>query len=117
MDNKMFDTPEYKRYRKAYVTQCTVEHLVSLVTIDAFLAKILSYLNFSDSLIGVITSFTSVAFLFQIFSIFLVQTKISTKMPNTSVAFPYTLTPLKISIAGVIRVKAVATKRMIAQRI
>lgn len=79
MNNVDFKCPEYKRIRKAYVTQCTVEHLVYLMTIDAFLAKLLSYLNFSDALIGVITSFTSVAFLFQLFSILLVQTRISTK--------------------------------------
>lgn len=79
MTNVDFNCPEYRRIRKAYVTQCTVEHLVYLLTVDAFLAKLLSHLNFSDALIGVITSFTSVAFLFQLLSIFLVQTRISTK--------------------------------------
>ena len=78
MDNQ-FNSPEYKRYRKAYVTQCTVEHLVGLLVADAFLATLLKYLGLSDAMTGVISSFASVAFVFQLMQVFLVQSKFSTK--------------------------------------
>ncbi len=74
-----FNSPEYKRYQKAYVTQCTLEHLLGILVLDAFLAKLLSYIGLSDALVGIVSSFTSVAFLFQLFSIGLVQSKLSTK--------------------------------------
>ena len=74
-----FSSPEYKRYQRAYVSQCTLEHLLGLLVLDAFLAKLLSYIGLGDALVGIITSFTSVAFLFQLLSIGLVQSKISTK--------------------------------------
>ena len=74
-----FNSPEYKKYRKAYITQCTVEHLVGLLIADAFLARLLSYLGLSDGMVGIIASFTSVAFAFQLLSVFLVQSKYSTK--------------------------------------
>lgn len=74
-----FELPDYKRSRKAYVTQCTIEHLLGLLVVDAYLAKLLSYIGLSDAVIGVIASFVSVAFVFQILSVFLVKTKLSTK--------------------------------------
>ena len=74
-----FNSPEYKKIRKAYVTQCTVEHLVGLLIADAFLARLLSYLGLNDAMVGVIASFTSVAFAFQLLSVFLVQSRYSTK--------------------------------------
>ena len=77
--NEKFNSPEYKRYRKAYVTQCTVEHLVGLLVADAFLATLLKYLGLSDAMTGVISSFASVAFVFQLMQVFLVQSKFSTK--------------------------------------
>lgn len=74
-----FNSPEYKKYRKAYVTQCTVEHLVGLLVADAFLAKLLLHLGLSDAMVGIISSFTSVAFVFQLLSVVLVQSRFSTK--------------------------------------
>ena len=76
--NNIFETKEYKRSRKAYMTQCTVEYFVSCLVADAFLAKLLTYLGFSDALTGIISSFVSVAFMFQLLSLFLVK-----KMRNT----------------------------------
>ena len=73
-----FNLPEYKKYRKAYVTQCTVEHLVGLLVADAFLAKLLLHLGLSDAMVGIISSFTSVAFVFQLLSVVLVQSRFST---------------------------------------
>ncbi len=77
--NINYDSKEFKLYRKAYVTQCTLEHLLGLLVLDAFLAKLLTYIGMSDAMVGVITSFTSVAFIFQLLSILLVQSKLSTK--------------------------------------
>ncbi len=74
-----FNSQDYKHYRKAYVTQCTVEHLLGILVLDAFLAKLLSHIGLSDALVGIIASFTSIAFLFQLLSIGLVQSKVSTK--------------------------------------
>ena len=74
-----FNSPEYKRYRKAYVTQCTIEHLVGLLVADAFLATLLKYIGLSDAMTGIISSFASVAFVFQLMQVFLVQSKFSTK--------------------------------------
>ena len=74
-----FNSREYKKIRKAYVTQCTVEHLVGLLIADAFLARLLSYLGLNDAMVGIIASFTSVAFAFQLLSVFLVQSRYSTK--------------------------------------
>lgn len=77
--NTDFNSKEYKRYQKAYVTQCTLEHLMGLLVTDAFLAKLLTYIGMSDAMTGVITSFASVAFVFQLLSVILVQSKMSTK--------------------------------------
>jgi hypothetical protein len=62
-----FNTTQYKRSRGAYMAQCTFEYFVALVVSDAFLATLLSYMGFSDSVIGIISSLISVAFLFQLF--------------------------------------------------
>lgn len=74
-----FNSPEYKRSRNAYTIQCAVEHFVSLLVADAFLAKLLTYLGISDALVGIISSFVTLAFAFQLLSIFLVKLKVSTK--------------------------------------
>lgn len=74
-----YDSKEYKRSRASYMTQCTVEYFVSLLVTDAFLAKLLTYVGISDSLIGIISSFTSMAFVIQLLSVFIVRIKASTK--------------------------------------
>lgn len=78
-NNDVFSSTEYARSRKAYVFQCTVEYFVSLLVADAFLAKLLTNVGVSDSMIGIISSFISLAFLFQILSIPLVQKFSNTK--------------------------------------
>ncbi len=75
----IFNSKEYKRSRKAYVAQCTFEYFVSLLVADAFLAKLLSSIGIDDALVGIISSFISLAFVVQIMSIFLVRAKISRK--------------------------------------
>ncbi|MBQ8214489.1 MAG: hypothetical protein IJZ80_10800 [Clostridia bacterium] len=76
---KDFSTPEYKRSRKAYAAQCTFEYLVSLLVADAFLAKLLGSLGLEDSVIGIISSFISLAFMIQLLSVFLYKWKINSK--------------------------------------
>lgn len=77
---KIFDSPAYRRSRGAYMAQCTVEYFVSLLVTDAFLAKLLSYIGISDALIGIISSFITLAFVIQLLSIFLVKKITNTKM-------------------------------------
>jgi F0F1-type ATP synthase assembly protein I len=73
-----YNSPKYRRSRKAYMAQCTLEYLVSILVADAFLAKLLTDIGISDALTGIISSFISLAFVFQLLSIFLVK-----KMRNT----------------------------------
>lgn len=74
-----YNAPDYKRSRGSYMAQCTVEYFVSLLVTDAFLAKLLTHIGISDALTGVISSFITLAFVFQLLSIPLVKSKISTK--------------------------------------
>ena len=74
-----FQSPEYRRSRGAYVAQCALEYWITLLATDAFLAKLLTSLGFSDSLTGIVSSLTSVALLFQLGTIFLVRTRVSAK--------------------------------------
>lgn len=74
-----FNAKENKRSRNAYMIQCTIEYFISLLVTDAFLAKLLQCVGLSDSLIGIISSFITLAFIIQLFSIFLIQKKINTK--------------------------------------
>ncbi len=78
MDNR-FETKEYVRSRRAYTVQCAFEYFIALLVTDAFLAKLLTELKVSDNLIGIISSFVSLAFVFQLLSIFVVKTKTSKK--------------------------------------
>ena len=79
MTQPNYNDPEYRRSRWAYIMECTFEYFVSLLVTDAFLVKLLSSIGLSDSLIGIIASFVSVAFLFQLFSVFVVQRITNTK--------------------------------------
>ena len=63
-----YNSPEYKRSRAAYMAQCTFEYFVSLLVADAFLAKVLTALGMSDFLVGIISSFISLSFVFQLLS-------------------------------------------------
>lgn len=74
-----YNSPDYKRSRAAYMAQCTFEYFVSILVADAFLAKLLSSIGISDALVGIISSFISLAFVIQLISIFLIRAKISRK--------------------------------------
>lgn len=74
-----FEATAYKRSRVAYIIQCTVEYFVSLLVTDAFLAKLLTHMGISDAMIGIISSFISLAFVIQLASIAILRNKVSTK--------------------------------------
>ena len=87
-----YQSPEYRRSRAAYVAQCAVEYFVALLATDAFLAKILAYVGISDALVGVISSFVTLAFMVQLATVFLVRTRVSVKilvlvLDTVSIAF------------------------------
>ena len=68
-----FEEPAYRRSRKAYTIECAFEYFVTILVGDAFLAKLLSAIGLSDAFIGIISSLVSLAFLFQLFSLLVIQ--------------------------------------------
>lgn len=83
MDTKslsVYDSPAYKRSRLAYKLECTFEYFVTILVGDAFLANILTYIGFSDAEAGIISSFITLAFLFQLVSVFVVRKITNTKL-------------------------------------
>lgn len=71
MEIDIYESPEYKRSRAAYMAQCTFEYFISLLVTDAFLAKLLTHIGISDSVIGIISSLITFSFLFQLLAIYL----------------------------------------------
>ncbi len=68
-----------KSSRNGYVWYCMFEYFISILVTDAFLAKLLKNVGMSDSLTGIISSFVSFAFLFQLLSVFILKRKINAK--------------------------------------
>ncbi len=83
--NQIYHTPQYKSSRKAYVAQCTFEYLSALLVTDAFLAKLLASIGIRDSLIGIISSFISLALVVQLLSLAVSALPINRK--KTVIAF------------------------------
>ncbi len=77
--SQQYTTKPYRDARIAYVTYAALGYLIELLTDDAFLAQLLLRLGVSESRIGVISSFISLAFLMQIFSLPLLRMRISFK--------------------------------------
>ena len=75
----LYDTPAYRRSRRAYTAECAFEYFATLLVGDAFLAKLLGAIGLDDALIGVVSSLISLAFLFQLVSVFVVQRIVNTK--------------------------------------
>ena len=83
MDNlqtKPYDSPAYKRSRSAYKMENTFEYFIAILVGDAFLAKLLTNIGFSESAVGIISSLVTLAFLFQLVSIFIVRKITNTKL-------------------------------------
>lgn len=53
--------------------QAAFEYFIAILVSDAYLAKLLTHIGLDDSLIGIIASFISAAFLFQLTAVFCVQ--------------------------------------------
>ena len=60
-----FESKEYKTSRRAYSAQCMFEYFISLLSADAFLAKLLKDIGLSDGATGILSSLISFLFLFQ----------------------------------------------------
>jgi len=74
-----FTSKRNKLNRGAYTAQCTFDYFISLLVSDAFLAKLVKSMGVSDSLTGIISSLISLAFVFQLAAIPLVQHLRNTK--------------------------------------
>lgn len=79
VDASVYNSPDHKRSRKAYLIECAFEYFVALLVSDAFLVKLLQDIGMSDATIGIMSSLISLAFVFQLFSIFVVQRISNTK--------------------------------------
>ena len=79
MTTDIYQSQEYQRSRKAYCIECAFEYFVTLLVSGAFLATLLKEIGLSDAVIGIISSFISLAFLFQLFSVFVIQRVRNTK--------------------------------------
>ena len=77
--DNIFNSKEYKRSRGAYALQATLEYLITLMVTDAFLTDILRHLGISDSMIGIIATFVSLAMVIQLGSLSISKTKVSSK--------------------------------------
>ncbi|MBR7111727.1 MAG: MFS transporter [Clostridia bacterium] len=75
----LFESPAYKRSRKAYLLECLFEYFVSMIVSGVFLAKLLTSIGMSDAMTGIISSFVSLAFVIQFLSVFVAQRIINTK--------------------------------------
>lgn len=69
IDAAKFDTKEYKVSRGAYTLQCMTEYFISILSADAYLAKLLKDIGLSDAATGVISSLITFTFLFQLLSV------------------------------------------------
>lgn len=78
-NDNLFLSPEYKKSRKAYTLQAMFEYFSYLMLTDAFLATLLDHAGVSDWLIGIISSFLPLSFLFQMLSVFIVKGMKNTK--------------------------------------
>lgn len=67
----MEDLEKYKTSRFLYVLEAAFEYFISLLVGGAYLAKVTSAIGISDSITGVLNSFVSLGFCFQLFAIFL----------------------------------------------
>ncbi|MBR0443180.1 MAG: MFS transporter [Clostridia bacterium] len=63
----------YKRSRGAYTAECAFEYFIALLVAEPFLTKLLLEIGLDDPTIAIIQSLISVAFLFQLAAVFVVQ--------------------------------------------
>lgn len=80
-----FDSNVYSRSRKAYTLECAFEYFVAILLSGEFLAVLFSRMGFTDSQVGIISSLISLAFLFSLASVFVID-KI-TNIKKTAIIF------------------------------
>ena len=71
MTDSVYQSSVYKRSRRAYCMQAAFEYFIAILVSDAYLAKLLTHIGLDDSLIGIIASLISAAFLFQLTAVFI----------------------------------------------
>ena len=76
---KDFHSPACKRARAAYTAQCAFQYFVTLLAADAFLAKLLTYIGISDALTGILSSFITLAFVFEILTLLILHSRLRAK--------------------------------------
>ena len=67
----LFQKDEYKNSRILYILEATLEYFIALAIGGAYLAKLSTFMGFSDSFTGILTSFVSLGCSFQIIAVFL----------------------------------------------
>ena len=72
-ETSVYSSPAYKRSRLAYLVECAFEYFVAFLVEDAFLSRLLRSIGFDDAACGLIASVISLAFLFQLVSVFVVR--------------------------------------------
>lgn len=65
----------YKTSRFFYILEAAFEYFINLLLIGAYLAKVTTTIGIPDSLTGILTSFVSLGYFFQIIAIFLANKK------------------------------------------
>lgn len=80
-----FQTKEYKISRDMYTVHCALQYFITILVDDAFFAKILTSIGISDAVIGVISSLVTLAFLFQLMTLFFIRKIKNTK--RTAIIF------------------------------
>ena len=60
--------------------ECTFEYFVAILIADAYLSNMLTAIGMPDSMVGIVSSITSLAFCFQLITMLLVQRVTNTKM-------------------------------------
>ena len=79
-DQTVFDSKEYKKSRVSYMMECTFEYFVALLISGAYLSNLLSAIGMSDAMVGMVSSLASLAFIFQLISMFLIQKITNTRL-------------------------------------
>ncbi len=70
-ENTLMQKDEYKNSRILYIIEAALEYFISLTVAGAYLAKLSTFMGFSDSFTGILTSFVSLGCSFQIIAVFL----------------------------------------------
>lgn len=65
----------YRSSRVGNIITAALEYFISMLVIDSYLAKLTTDIGISDSVTGILTSFVSLGFGFQLFAIFLINKK------------------------------------------